>query len=148
MCLQLLQASNQWTLFITCLGIECKCLPETTKDRIYNEISTNISSVYLAECSCAAYKNPHGSCKHIAATLFALESFYATCQEAKDDISCISKLPVWNQSRKGNLILNLSFQVEEYYHKPCHSPKEFFGSTTCELQNTTNEEKAEFIKET
>ena len=37
--------------------IECKCLPEMKKDRVYEikvEISTNTSSVHLAECSCPA----------------------------------------------------------------------------------------------
>lgn len=74
------------------------------KDRVYKikvEISTETSSVHLAECSCPAGKGPHSSCKHIAATLFALKNFYTTCQEAEgESVSCTSKLQMWNQPRK------------------------------------------------
>jgi len=133
--------------------IECKCLPEMKKDRVYEikvEISTNTSSVHLAECSCPAGKGPHGSCKHIAATLFALENFYETYQEEDDDVSCTSKLQVWNQPRKrrldSKLANDISFKVEEYYHKPCRYPKTFMDPRPVELQQTTDEEKAEFIK--
>lgn len=67
------------------------------KDRVYNitvTISTETSNVDFAECSCPAGRGPHGSCKHIAATLFALESFHTFYEEAKteDEIFCTSKL--------------------------------------------------------
>ena len=78
--IQNIMVSQQGTVF----GIECRCLPEMKKDRVYKikvEISTNAPSVHLAESSCPAGKGPHGSCKHIAAALFALESFYDTCQQ-------------------------------------------------------------------
>ena len=55
-------------------GVKCRCLPEMKKDKFYNinlEISTDNSSVTLAECSCPAGKDPHGSCKRIAAVMFA-----------------------------------------------------------------------------
>ena len=55
-------------------GITCSCLPEMKKDRVYKikiNITTSSSNVCLAECSCPAGGGPHGSCKHIAATLFA-----------------------------------------------------------------------------
>ena len=91
----------------TVFGIDCRCLPEMKKDRVYKikvEISTETSSVHLAECSCPAGKGSHRSCKHIAATLFALENFYVTCQETEDEsVSCTSKLQVWNQPRKKRL---------------------------------------------
>ena len=137
----------------TVFGIDCRCLPEMKKDRVYKikvEISTETSSVHLAECSCPAGKGPHGSCKHIAATLFALENFYVTCQETEDEsVSCTSKLQVWNQPRKKRLDSkpagDISFKVEEYNHKPCRHPKEFMDPRPVELQKTTDEEKAEFI---
>ena len=41
--------------------VNCRCLPEMKKDRVYKinvEISTETSSVHLAECSCPAGKGP------------------------------------------------------------------------------------------
>ena len=146
---QNIMISQQGTVF----GIECKCLPEMKKDREYKikvEISTNTSSVHLAECSCPADKGPHGSCKHIAATLFALESFYDTYQQEDDTLSCTSKLQVWNQPRKRCLdskrASDILFKVEGYYCNPCRHPKNFMDPQPVKLQQTTDEEKAEFIK--
>lgn len=73
------------------------------KDRVYKikvEISTMISSVHLAECSCPVGKGPHRSSTHIAARLFALERFYDTYQQEDDNLSCTSKSQVWNQPKK------------------------------------------------
>ena len=137
-------------------GVNCRCLPEMKKDRVYKinvEISTETSSVHLAECSCPAGKGPHGSCKHIAATLFALENFYTIfhCQEAEgESLSCTSKLQMWNQPRKKRLdskpASDISFKVEEYNYKPCRHPKEFMDPRPVELQQTTDGEKTEFTK--
>ena len=119
----------------TKLEVECKCLPEMKKDRVYNltlRISTETSSVIFAECSCPAGRGPHGSCKHIAATLFVLENFYSFYEEARsdDEISCTSKLQKWNQPRKRRLdsqpSKEISFKVEQYDHKPCRISKDFF----------------------
>ena len=146
---QNIMISQQGTVF----GVECKCLPEMKKDRVYKikvEISTHTSSVHLAECSCPAGKEPHGSCKHIAATLFALESFYDTYQQEDDNLSCTSKLQLWNQSRKRLLdskrASDILFKVEGYYCNPCRHPKNFMDPRPVKLQQTTDEEKAEFIK--
>ena len=84
------------------LGITCNCLPETKKDGVY-KIKINLSTnSCLAECSCPAGRGPLGSCKHIAATLFALENFDTIRKEIQDDdtISYTSKLQIWNQPRK------------------------------------------------
>ena len=125
---QNIMISQQGTVF----GVECKCLPERKKDRVYKikvEISTNTCSIHLAECSCPAGKGPHGSCKHIAATLFALESFYDTYQQEDDNLSCTSKLQVWNQPRKRRLdskcASDISFKVDGYYCNLCCHPKNF-----------------------
>ena len=85
--------------------IACSCLPEMKKDCIYIkiDISVNASDICGAECSCPAGRGPHGSCKHIAASLFALENFYSTYKEVQassndddNDLSCTSKLQTWN----------------------------------------------------
>ena len=58
-------------------AISCSCLPEMKKDRIYkikiDIIAVDTSDVCSAECSCPAGRGPHASCKHVAASLFALE---------------------------------------------------------------------------
>ena len=135
--------------------VECRCLPEMKKDRIYNitvAISTETSNVDLAECSCLAGRGPHGSCKHIAATLFALENFYTFYEEAKteDEISCTSKLQQWNQPRKRRLDSqpsnDICFKVEEYGHKPCRVSKDFFDPRPLNLQKATDEELQKFAE--
>jgi len=83
-------------------SITCSCLPEMKKDHIYKvqiNISINTSDVSGAECSCPAGRGPHGSCKYITASLFALEDFYSTYKEIQapsnddeNDVSCTSKL--------------------------------------------------------
>ena len=77
------------------------------KDRVYKiKINiTDLSNVCLAECSCPPGRGPHGSCKHIAATLFALENFNTIREEIQDDdtVSCTSKLQTWNHPRKRRL---------------------------------------------
>ena len=96
------------------------------------KISADNSSVTLAECSCPAGKGPHGSGKHIAAVLFALDNFYAYYEVAKkeDEITCISKLQTWNYPRKRRLdskaANEISFKVESYLHTSCHKSKNFF----------------------
>ena len=135
--------------------VKCRCLPEMKKDRVYNitvTISTETSNVDLAECSCPAGRGPHGSCKHIAATLFALENFHTFYEEAKteDEISCTSKLQQWNQPRKRRLDSqpsnDICFKVEEYGHKPCRVSKDFFDPRPLILQKTTDEELQKFTE--
>ena len=58
-------------------SISCSCLPEMKKDPIY-KIKIDTSDVCGAECSCPAGRGPHASCKHVAASLFALEDFSST----------------------------------------------------------------------
>ena len=139
----------------TKLEVECKCLPEMKKDRVYNlslRISVETSSVDFAECSCPAGRGPHGSCKHIAATLFALENFYSFYEEARseDEISCTSKLQKWNQPRKRRLDSqpsnDIGFKVEQYDHKPCCISKDFFDPRPLNLQKTTDEELQAFTE--
>ena len=89
------------------------------KDRVYKIFPLK----HLVSCSCPAGKGPTGVA-NIAATLFALENFYVTCQETEDEgVSCTSKLQVWNQPRKKRLDSkpagDISFKVEEYNYKPC-----------------------------
>ena len=131
-------------------GITCSCLPEVKKDRVYKikiNITTSSSNVCLAECSCPAGRGPHGSCKHIAATLFALENFNTIQEEIQDDdtVSCTSKLQTWNQPRKRCLdsqpVSEISFKVEDYYCKPTRQSKELIDPQPLELQKTTDEEK-------
>ena len=88
--------------------IECNCLPEMKKDRVYKleiDIAKAGSDVCRAQCNYPAGRGLHGSCKHTAATLFALENFYSTYEEIQassndKDVSCTSKLQTWNQPRK------------------------------------------------
>ena len=109
-------------------------------------ISVETSSVDFAECSCPAGRGPHGSCKHIAPTMFVLENFYSFYEEARseDEISCTSKLQKWNQPRKRRLDSqpsnDISFKVEQYNHKPRRISKDFFDPRPLNLQKTTNEE--------
>ena len=119
-------------------GVKCRCLPEMKKDKFYNinlKISADNSSVTLAECSCPAGKGPHGSCKYIAAVLFALDRFYAYYEEGKkeDEITCTSKLHTWNQPRKRCLdskaANKMSFKVESYLHTSCGKSKDFLIHT-------------------
>ena len=52
------------------LYIKCECLPEMRKDRMYSismALSSNSQEIMQAECGCPAGREPHGSCKHIAA---------------------------------------------------------------------------------
>ena len=125
------------------------------KDRVYKikiNITTSSSNVCLAECSCPAGRGPHGSCKHIAATLFALENFNTIREEIQDDdtVSCTSKLQTWNQPRKRRLdsqpVSEISFKVEDYYCKPTRQSKELIDPRPLELQKTTDEEKKSFIE--
>ena len=126
-------------------GVKCRRLPEMKKDKFYNinlEISTDNLSVTLAECSCPAGKGPHGSGKHIAAVLFALDNFYAYYEEAKEDeITCTSELQTLNQPRKRHLdskaANEISFKVESYLHTLCGKSKDFFDPHPTELQKTT-----------
>ena len=130
----------------TMFGITCSCLPEMKKDRVYKiKISmTNSSDICLAECSCPAGRGPHGSCKHIAATLFALENFNTIREEIQDNdtVSCTSKLQTWNQPRKRRLdsqpISQISFKVEDCYCKPTRQSKELIDPRPLELQKTTD----------
>ena len=58
------------------------------KGRAYKikiNITTSSSNVCLAECSCSAGRGPHGSCKHFAATLLALENFNTIREEIQFD---------------------------------------------------------------
>ena len=137
-------------------GIKCICLPEMKKDRVYKlevDITTTGSDVCRAQCNCPAGRGPHGSCKHIAATLFALENFYSTCEEIKasndDDVSCTSKLQTWNQPRKRQLECKCSseitFRVEDYYHKPCRQSKQPLDPRLLESQKTTDTEMEVFL---
>ena len=137
----------------TKLEVECKCLLEMKKDRVYNltlRISLESTSVIFAECSCPAGRGPHGSCKHITATLFALENFYSFYEEARseDEISCTSKLQKWNQPRKrrldSQLSNSISFKVAQYDYKPCRISKDFFDPRPLNLQKTTDEELQTF----
>ena len=132
-------------------GIKCTSLPKMNKDCIYKlevDIKTTGSDVCHAQCNCPAGRGPHGSCKHIAATLFALENFYSTCEEIKasndDDVSCTSKLQTWNQPRKRRLECKCSseitFRVEDYYHKPCRQSKEPLDPRPLESQKITDTE--------
>ena len=129
--------------------ISCECLPEMKKDRVY-QINVTIelvsSDVVFSECSCPAGLGPHGSCKHIAATLYALEDFYRMYQSAKeqDDESCTSRLQIWNQPRKRQLDSKKSsmipFKCEDYGEvaKRHHIP--FTDPCPKELQATTDED--------
>ena len=133
-------------------GVKCRCLPEMKKDKFYNinlDISMDNSSVMQAECSCPAGKGPHGSCKHIAAVLFAIDNFYACYEEAKkeDEVTCTSKLQTWNQPRKRRLdskaANEISFKVESYLHTPIRKSKDFFDPRPPALQKTTADELQE-----
>ena len=106
------------------------------KDRVYKleiDIATAGSDVCCAQCNCPAGRGLHGSCKHITATLFVLENFYSAYEEIQassndNDVSCTSKLQTWNQPRKRRLeskcSTDITFRVEDYYHKPCHQSKQ------------------------
>ena len=55
--------------------------------------------VTWAEFGCPTGRVPHGSCKHLAAVMYALESFYRLSFMQEED-SCTSKLQKWNQPVK------------------------------------------------
>ena len=73
----------------------------------------------------------------VASMWLALQDFYAIYEElqiSEEDVACTSKLQVWNQPRKRRLdskrASEISFQVEDYYEKPCNHSKEFMDRCT------------------
>jgi uncharacterized Zn finger protein len=62
----------------------------------------NVTRVVYAECTCPASKAPFGSCKHLAAFLYALEEF-SRCGYTRDLLTSTDELQAWNRSHKKNL---------------------------------------------
>ena len=132
----------------TSCKVTCECLPEMKKDRVYKikvDIAVSSSDVILAECGCPAGLGPYGSCKHVAATLYALEDFHRFYELLKEqDEPCTSRLQTWNRPRKRRLDSEkssaISFHCEEYgevakrHHTPFKDPRPEA------LQVTTDEE--------
>ena len=56
----------------------------------------NVTHVVYAECTCPAGKAPFGSCKHLAAFLYALEEF-SRCGYTRDLLTSTDELQAWNK---------------------------------------------------
>ena len=88
--------------------IKADCLPEMEKDKKYAVSATidqKTQNVTEAACSCPAGRGPLGSCKHIAALCFCIESFVRTRDVSLDlgEEACTAALQKWNQPRKRRL---------------------------------------------
>jgi uncharacterized Zn finger protein len=59
----------------------------------------NVTRVVYAECTCPASKAPFGSCKHLAAFLYALEEF-SRCGYTRDLLTSTDELQAWNKPHK------------------------------------------------
>ena len=64
-------------------------------------------------------------------------------------MSCTSKLQTWNQPRKRRLECKrsseITFRVEDYYHKPCRQSKQPLDPRPLESQKTTDTEMEAFL---
>ena len=96
--------------------IKSLVLPSMKKTTAYScfIILTRQGFVYKASCGCPA--GIDGRCNHVAATLFALESF---CKgRSTQEVACTSKPCTWNVPRKRKLELTpvskMKFRKHEY----------------------------------
>ena len=131
---------------LECFYFKCICLPEMKKTFVYSieltlDKDCNITS---AKCGCPAGLGPHGSCKHIAATCYAIENF---CRFQLEGISCTSQLQAWNQPRKRHLdssvVTDIDFTQHEFgkvkrkLGNPMYDPRPMkFRSTSSEEVET------------
>ena len=87
------------------LFVRADCLPEMKKDRVYNiklKLSKRTFDICGATCGCPAGKGPKASCKHIAATCYALEEF-SRVRILPPFQTCTDRLQTWNQPRPKKL---------------------------------------------
>ena len=85
--------------------IKANVLPEMKKDKKYAvsaTINQQTNDVVEAACSCPAGRGPQGSCKHLAALCFCVESFVRARDISLDlgEEACTAALQKWNQPRK------------------------------------------------
>ena len=87
------------------LIVRAKCLPEMKKDRVYHismKLNKRTFDICGATCGCPAGKGPKASCKHIAATCYALEEF-SRVRRLPEFQTCTDRLQSWNQPRPRKL---------------------------------------------
>ena len=128
----------------------CICLPEMKKGIVYNvnlRIDKATTDITYASCECPAGRGPHGSCKHIAATAFALEDYsrskpYAAASGNSE--SCTSRLQTWNQPRKRHLdpvsVKDIDFCNVEYGKVKRKMSNMLYDPRPSKLQCTSNDE--------
>ena len=78
----------------------------------------SIPAIEWAKCDCPAGKGPHGSCKHLAALMYALEDFSRTIASLDANTSVTSKLQQWNIPRKRKLFIRVAEELD--FRKPKH----------------------------
>ena len=78
-------------------------------------------------------------------------STYVEIQASSNDnaVSCTSKLQTWNHARTRRLgskcSTDITFRVEDYYHKPCRQSKQHLDLRPLDSQKTTDTEIEAFL---
>ena len=109
--------------------IKANVLPEIKKDKKYAvsaTINQQTNNVVEAACSCPAGCGPQGSCKHIAALCFCVESFVRTRDVSLDlgEEACTAALQKWNQPRKRRLNPKKADEISFKTLVPSYAEKE------------------------
>ena len=134
------------------LLVQCDCLPEMRKDRVYKlliRLHKTTADIQFAKCGCVAGKGPKASCKHVAAVCYALEDFSRTFLSGdQSEVSCTDKLMSWNQPRKRRLppqlLSALDFSVECFDKKK--RKREFKGRKSEDIVGQISKKDTNAVK--
>jgi len=136
--------------------IKANVLPEMKKDKKYAvsaTINQQTSNVAEAACSCPAGCGPQGSCKHIAALCFCVESFVRARDISLDlgEEACTAALQKWNQPRKRRLDPKKADEISFRTPVPSYAEKEnkkserkAYDPRPLTMRNTSQAELEEF----
>ena len=136
--------------------IKANVLPEMKKDKKYlvsTIINQQTNDVVEAACSCPAGCGPQGSCKHIAALCFCVESFVRArdiCLDLGEE-ACTAALQKWNQPRKRRLDPKKADEISFKVPVPSYaenekkrSERKAYDPRPLTLRNTSQAELEEF----
>ena len=139
--------------------IKANVLPEMKKDKKYavsSTINQQTNDVIAAACSCPAGCGPQGSCKHIAALCFCIESFVRARDVSFDlgEEACTAALQKWNQPRKRRLDPKKADEISFRIPVPSYAEKEkkrserkAYDPRPLTMRNTMQAELEEFRDE-
>ena len=138
--------------------LKASCLPEMKKDKKYTvsvTINHQSTSIIEATCCCPAGCGPHGSCKHIAALCFSIESFVRARDISLDlgEEACTAALQKWNQPRKRRLnpmkAEEISFRtpIPSYAEGDKRSERKAYDPRPLTMQSTSQAQLDEFRDE-